>query len=50
MVIGDYFIIVKVIVKGVGIIFEGSKIIEDIVVERGVLVEEIQDIRLLYRI
>lgn len=41
MVIGDYFIIVKVIVKGVGIIFEGSKIIEDIVVECGVLVEEI---------
>lgn len=38
MVIGDYFIIVKVIVKGVGIILEGNEIVEDIVVRFNILV------------
>lgn len=41
MVIGDYLIIVKVIVKGVGIILEGNEIVEDIVVCFNILVSQV---------
>lgn len=41
MVIGDYFIMVKVIVKGVGIIFEGNEIVEDIVVCFNIFVSQV---------
>lgn len=41
MVTGDHPITAKAIAKGVGIISEGSKTVEDIALERGVPVEEV---------
>ena len=42
MVTGDHPITAKAIAKGVGIISEGSKTIEDLAEERGVRVEDVE--------
>lgn len=41
MVTGDHPITAKAIAKGVGIISEGSRTVEDIATERGIPVEEV---------